>query len=318
MDFRDYKSFWNDKAATPTGARIAVDGSTDERTLRLTGAFSAAQARAALDLQPGDRVFELGCGVGRIGRELAGEVARWHGLDISENMLGVARERLDGIGDPRFDALAGSSLAMLPDASFDKGYCVAVFIHMDKEDMVLYLREVARVLRPGGMFYFDHWNLAHPVGWKRFEFEVAQAARVPPGQRKDVARNQFCVPEELVAYVRGVGLEPLLVIGDSPNAQIVARKPDGDADAAASAHARLQRVAPRIDYGRQWTDNFEAILEAESAGTAPTRLLALLDARPADDDVAEMFRAWIAGLWRLRPAWGPLPASLSRFAQAQE
>src|SRR5688572_31476417 len=92
MDFRDYKSFWNDKAATPTGARIAVDGSTDERTLRLTGAFSAAQVRAALDLQPGDRVFELGCGVGRIGRELAGDVARWHGLDISENMLGVARE----------------------------------------------------------------------------------------------------------------------------------------------------------------------------------------------------------------------------------
>ena len=318
MDFRDYKSFWNDKAATPTGARIAVDGSTDERTLRLTGAFSAAQARAALDLQPGDRVFELGCGVGRIGRELAGEVARWHGLDISENMLGVARERLHGIGDAHFDALTGSNLAMLPDASFDKGYCVAVFIHMDKEDMVLYLREVARVLRPGGLFYFDHWNLAHPVGWKRFEFEVAQAARVPPGQRKDVARNQFCVPEELVAYVRGVGLEPLLVIGDSPNAQIVARKPDGDADAAASVHARLQRVAPQVDYGRQWTDYFEAILEAEASGTAPARLLALLDARPADDGVAEMFRAWIAGLWRLRPAWGPLPASLSRFAQSQE
>jgi len=318
MDFRDYKSFWNDKAATPTGARIAVDGSTDERTLRLTGAFSAAQVRAALDLQRGDRVFELGCGVGRIGRELAGDVARWHGLDISENMLDVARERLRGVGDAHFDALAGSRLDVLPDASHDKGYCVAVFIHMDKEDMVLYLREVARVLRPGGLFYFDHWNLAHPVGWKRFEFEVAQAARVPAGQRKDVARNQFCVPEELVAYVRGVGLEPLLVIGDSPNAQIVARKPDGDADAAVSAHARLQRVASQVDYGRQWTDYFEAILEAEATGTAPARLLSLLDARPADDAVAEMFRAWIAGLWRQRPAWGPVPASLSRFALSQE
>jgi hypothetical protein len=31
-----------------------------------------------------------------------------------------------------------------------------------------------------------------------------------------------------------------------------------------------------------------------------------------------MFRAWIAGLWRLRAAWGPLPDSLSRFAQPQE
>ena len=317
MDFRDYKSFWNDKAATPAGARIAVDGSTDERTLRLTGAFSAAQARAALDLRPTARVFELGCGVGRIGRELAGGVAAWHGLDISENMLEVARDRLAGRGEVHLHALHGPRLDALPDASLDKGYSVAVFIHMDKEDMVLYLREVARVLRPGGLFYFDHWNLAHPVGWQRFEFEVAQAARVPPGQRKDVARNQFCVPEELVAYVRGVGLEPLLVIGDSPNAQLVARKPDGDAGAEAEERARLQRAAPRIDYGRDWTTYFEAILEAEAAGAAPTRLMALLDARPADDATAEMFRAWIAGLWRLRPAWGPVPASLSRFA-AQE
>ena len=311
MDFRDYKSFWNDKAATPTGARIAVDGSTDERTLRLTGAFSAAQARAALDLKPGDHVFELGCGVGRIGRELAGEVARWHGLDISENMLAVARERLQGLGDVRFNALSGPRLPMLADASQDRGYCVAVFIHMDKEDMVLYLREVARVLKPGGLFYFDHWNLAHPVGWKRFAMEVEQAARVPAGQRKDVARNQFCVPEELVAYVRGVGLEPLLVIGDSPNAQIVARRPDGDAVGAMRERVRLQAAAGQVDYGRQWTDYFEAILEAEIAGAAPARLLAMLDARPADDPVAAMFRAWIGGLWRLRAAqWGPPPDTL--------
>ena len=317
MDFRDYKSFWNDKAATPAGARIAVDGSTDERTLRLTGAFSAAQARAALDLRPTDRVFELGCGVGRIGRELAGEVAAWHGLDISENMLEVARDRLAGRGEVHLHALHGPRLDALPDASLDKGYSVAVFIHMDKEDMVLYLREVARVLRPGGLFHFDHWNLAHPVGWKRFAFEVEQAARLPPGQRKDVARNQFCVPEELVAYVRGVGLEPLLVIGESPNAQVVARKPDGDAGAAQEQHARLQRAAARIDYGRDWTTYFEAILEAEASGAPPTRLMALLDARPADDAVAEMFRAWIAGLWRLRAAWGPLPDSLARSTEQE-
>ena len=227
MDFQDYKSFWNDKASTPRGALVAVDGSHDERTVRLTGAFSAAQARAALDLQAADRVFELGCGVGRIGRELAGEVAHWHGLDISENMLGVARERLAGAGDCAFSALNGPRLDALADASMDKGYCVAVFIHMDKEDFVLYLRDVARVLRPGGLFYFDHWNLAHPVGWRRFALEFEQAAHLPPGQRKDVARNQFVVPQEVEAYVRGAGLEVLAVVTDTPWVQVVARKPDG-------------------------------------------------------------------------------------------
>lgn len=310
MDFQDYKSFWNDKASTDTGAMIAVDGSHDERTLRLTGAFTAAQVRAALDPGPADRVFELGCGVGRIGRELAGEVARWHGLDIAENMLGVARQRLAGLGDCAFDALAGPRLAPLADASMDKGYCVAVFIHMDKEDFVLYLREVARALRPGGLFYFDHWNLAHPVGWRRFEFQLEQAAAMPPGVRKDVARNQFCVPQEVEAYVRGAGLEPVLVLADTPWVQVVARKPDGDAAAAGRERERLRAAAPRISYGAQWTAYFDAILADEARRQPPHTLREQLAQAAADDPVALMFRAWIHGAWRTRPDWGPVPADL--------
>src|SRR3546814_6743743 len=73
---------------------------------------------------------------------------------------------------------------------------------------------VARVLFPSGLFYFDTWNLAHPVGWRRFDFEVNQAAQQPPDQRKDVARNQFCTPQEVELYVRAVGLEPVLMLTD--------------------------------------------------------------------------------------------------------
>src|SRR3546814_13977144 len=86
-------------------------------------------------------------------------------------MLTAARERLRDHANTALDALTRSRLDPLADASMDKGYCIAVFIHMDKEDMVLYLRDVARVLCPGGLFYFDTWNLAHQVGWRRFDFE---------------------------------------------------------------------------------------------------------------------------------------------------
>ncbi len=48
---------------------------------------------------------------------------------------------------------------MFAAASFDKAYAVAVLIHLDKEDVFLYLREVARILRPGGLLYVDTWNL---------------------------------------------------------------------------------------------------------------------------------------------------------------
>ncbi len=310
MDFNDYKSFWNDKAATPEGARIAVDGSHDEHILRLTGAFTARQVRAALDLRASDAVFELGCGVGRIGREIAGEVAAWHGLDIAENMLAVAAARLQGLGNVQFHPLARTALPMLADASMDKGYSVAVLFHMDKEDLVLYLREVARVLRPGGLFYFDHWNLAHPVGWRRFMLEVEQAARQPAGQRKDVARNQFAMPQELELYARAVGLEPLLVLDGSPCVQLVLRKPGGDAAAADAQRERLRAAADAIDYGPEWTRYFEAIVIDEATASPWHTVAARLAAAPAGDEVAHMFRAWVLGVWRQRPAWGPVPPGL--------
>jgi len=178
-----YKTFWDDKASTTQGALLAVDGSANEQVLQLTGAYSARQVATALDLRTSDRVLELGCGVGRIGHLLAPKVAHWEGADISANMLKVARQRLAEHRNVGFTELVRTSLAPLPDASFDKAYCVAVFIHMDKEDFYLYLEELARVVKPGGQIYFDTWNLASPVGWRRSAdspARVRDAARATP------------------------------------------------------------------------------------------------------------------------------------------
>jgi len=147
----NYKALWDAKASTTQGALLAVDGSTNEDVLRMTGAYSARQVEAALDLRATDRVLELGCGVGRIGRELAPNIAHWEGSDISANMLKVARERLASHANVGLTELTRTSLQPLADASFDKAYCVAVFIHMDKEDFYLYLEDLARVLKPGGL-----------------------------------------------------------------------------------------------------------------------------------------------------------------------
>ena len=195
MQVTNYKAFWDDKASTTVGALLAVDGSASEDVARLTGAYTARQVASALDFQPTDRVFELGCGVGRIGLQIAPKVAYWEGADISANMLDVARARLAAQKNVGFTELKRSRLDGIPDASFDKAYCVAVFIHMDKEDFFLYLEELARVLKPGGVLYFDTWNLASKVGWRRFMLEVEQHRNADHTLRKDVARNQFSTPE---------------------------------------------------------------------------------------------------------------------------
>jgi cyclopropane fatty-acyl-phospholipid synthase-like methyltransferase len=86
-----YKEHWNRRARTPEDAVAAVDGSTSEDVLQHTGRWAAEQVRKALDVQPDDRVLELGCGVGRIGRELSPHCGAWVGTDISENMIEHAR-----------------------------------------------------------------------------------------------------------------------------------------------------------------------------------------------------------------------------------
>ena len=308
MQVTNYKAFWDDKASTTTGALIAVDGSASEETARLTGAYTAKQVTSALDLKPTDRVLELGCGVGRIGLEIAPKVAHWEGADISKNMLDVARQRLSGQNNVGFTELKRSRLDGLADASFDKAYCVAVFIHMDKEDFFLYLEELARVLKPGGVLFFDTWNLASTVGWRRFMLEVEQHRNADHSQRKDVARNQFSTPEEVRAYLKAAGFETLLVMSDSPWVQAVARKP-GDGVDAAKLRASLESRVASIAYTPLWTELFDRMLQVAHAGQPPQTMLDGLGDDARGEEIP-MFRQWFLDLWRHNQAhWGPPPTA---------
>ena len=307
MQVTNYKAFWDDKASTTTGALIAVDGSASEETARLTGAYTAKQVTSALDLKPTDRVLELGCGVGRIGLEIAPKVLHWEGADISKNMLDVARQRLSGQNNVGFTELKQSRLDGLADASFDKAYCVAVFIHMDKEDFFLYLEELARVLKPGGVLFFDTWNLASTVGWRRFMLEVEQHRNADHSQRKDVARNQFSTPEEVRAYLRAAGFETLLVMSDSPWVQAVAQKPGAGVDAA-KLRASLESRVASIAYTPLWTELFDRMLAVAHAGDPPQSMLDGLGDDARGEEIP-MFRQWFLDLWRHNQAhWGPPPA----------
>jgi SAM-dependent methyltransferase len=246
----NYKALWDAKASTTQGALLAVDGSTNEDVLRLTGAYSARQVEAALDLRASDRVLELGCGVGRIGREIAPNIAHWEGSDISGNMLKVARERLAAHANVGLTELTRTSLQPLADASFDKAYCVAVFIHMDKEDFYLYLEDLARVLKPGGLLYFDAWNVTSRVGWRRFAAELPQYRNVDPTQRKDIGRNQFTSPDEVRVFLDHAGFDILGLYTESPWVQVVAqRRGGGD---PAGDRRRVEANAAKIAYSPLW------------------------------------------------------------------
>lgn len=287
-----YETRWDGSANTPEHARLAVDGSASEGVLRRTGQWSARQIGAAIDLGPDDAVLELGCGVGRVGRELAPHCREWHGVDISSNMLEVARERLAHLPNVYLHKVRRTALEAFDDASVDKIYCPAVFIHLDKEDVFIYLREFARVLRPGGLAYFETWNLAHPAGWRHFLMNVEHWAGSDQTRRKDVSRNQFSVIEELRLYVGHAGLTEVAAYTDSPYLQVVATR---DADAATLERLRDQqrRDRERIRYSDRWTELYGRVLNILAGEEDRDRVIAELES--SDDEESRLFADYLRG-----------------------
>jgi SAM-dependent methyltransferase len=96
--------------------------------------------------------LEIGCGPGRLMRPLGREFDEIHGVDISEEMIRLARQRLSHTPNAFPELCAGSDLAMFPAARFDFVYSYAVFQHIPSRDIVFaYLRDAFRVLKPGGI-----------------------------------------------------------------------------------------------------------------------------------------------------------------------
>jgi SAM-dependent methyltransferase len=303
MEFESYDQFWNHQATTPESALAAVDGSASEEVVQTTGRFTAEQVAQAVDLGADDTLLELGCGVGRIGRELAPRCRHWTGVDISANMISHARERMAHLDNVDFHELRRSRLDALDDDSISKAYSVAVLCHMDKEDLYLYLKDLWRVVRPKGLIYVETWNLAHPIGWKRWEYEVNNWDRSDQKQRKDVARNQFCTPDEFQLYVRQAGFTPLACYADSPWVQVIAGHSLDDGEIEAHRR-RLEEHADDIAYSPLFGRLFELTVDVIFGVIHPREVIAFID-DCGEQREAALFRPFIETLWSSKPEiWG--------------
>ena len=98
-----------------------------------------------LDLRPADALLDVGCGTGTALFELAARVARAVGVDLSEEMLEVARSR----ARPGVELLRSDAAALpFDDGTFDAYRAERIYQHL--EDPHAALREARRVLKPGG------------------------------------------------------------------------------------------------------------------------------------------------------------------------
>jgi ubiquinone/menaquinone biosynthesis C-methylase UbiE len=119
------------------------------RKLHVADAAVEDAIRTALAGKPMRALLDLGTGTGRMLELFAADIERGLGLDLSHDMLALARERLDRGGLRHCSVRQGDIYDLaLPRDSFDVVIIHQVLHFLD--DSARAIREAARVLRPGG------------------------------------------------------------------------------------------------------------------------------------------------------------------------
>jgi SAM-dependent methyltransferase len=149
---------WNERAGEDAHYYVAFGRrDQDDEEFFATGADVVRELEKELKRVPGARrALEIGCGPGRLMRPMAKHFEEIHGIDISDEMIRRAERNLAGCGNAYPKHASASDLSGYEDNSFDFVYSYAVFQHIPSGEVVFgYLREVARVLRPGGVAHLQ-------------------------------------------------------------------------------------------------------------------------------------------------------------------
>jgi SAM-dependent methyltransferase len=136
---------WTDQEFFASGERTVSDEI-------LTDLGNICQGKAQSDM----RVLEIGCGAGRVTRALANVFGEVHGVDVSGEMVRQAKLALADRPNAFVYQNNGKDLSIVPPLEFDFAFSSIVFQHIPSRDIIEnYVREVQRLLRPGGLFKFQ-------------------------------------------------------------------------------------------------------------------------------------------------------------------
>lgn len=147
-------------------------------------------ARTGL-LRPGDRILEIGCGIGTVVFELTKQGYEATGTDISQVAVEYGRKKYKGV---RLEVQPAEELPFGAGA-FDVVLSFDLFEHIARIDR--HVSEVARVLKPSGYYLFETPNklsnvVAETLAYKSLKWRRVHPSLHTPGQlRRRLARHGF-------------------------------------------------------------------------------------------------------------------------------
>lgn len=139
-----------------------------------------------LNLQPGDKVLDVGAGTGALTLLLARNLPEisFVGIDLTPAMVADAQEQARKLSIQNVEFKEGNALQLpFEDNSFDAAVCQTLLIHLNNAQGAV--NEMSRVLKPGGTFMAAEFHLL-------FADIPIEADRLIPSNEESEALSRYC------------------------------------------------------------------------------------------------------------------------------
>jgi ubiquinone/menaquinone biosynthesis C-methylase UbiE len=198
---------WNARAREDAGYYVAFgrrdqdDAEFYATATEMVTSLESELRRVPLSERGSWRALEIGCGPGRLMRPMSRHFVEIDGVDVSDEMIALAKQRLSDLPNAHAHHNDGARLSMFPDETFEFVYSYAVFQHIPtREVIVQYLRETHRVMKTGGLTRLQFNGLPQGVGTS---YDTWAGARFSSSELMEFAReNDF-----QVLALEGVGTQ---------------------------------------------------------------------------------------------------------------
>lgn len=181
-------------------ARSVILNAADPDVFEVSGKADCDELIAPL-MTPEMTVVDLGCGIGRVALYVAQRCQTLWAVDASPGMLSMARQRLSGRDNVRFAPCLDTRVPDIRDGSVDLLYSILVLQHLEKEDAFLLMRDVVRMLAPGGHALLMFPNILSDEYLDSF----IQCAEKGRECIDNSARPHFYTPPEVERVTRAAG-----------------------------------------------------------------------------------------------------------------